>query len=1336
MVETQTQPSATAFSLHNWHILARILTGIYLLIMSMGVLSLPFLNAQWFSRPSLGALFLPDMRVSAILIPASSPTLPATSALQVGDCLIRLDGVATPNGAALLEALSNRAPGKEVFLSVLNRQGEMVTRIQVLQTWQPGWRLIYGEVPTLLGAVALLLAWLVFLRFGQTESGRATAMLAASLGFILGGSSDLLSTHTLVPLWVLALGMATAAQFDLSLSFAAGALPWSDLEKKRRTAYFTAAALVFGLYLLLTRDALRFSPLVWRGLFLVHAASALASGIVLVVYAHRSQTPLERTRALVLLATLALTFPSLGEWLGGLLFSLKAIARVAVILPALTLALPLAAAVILFSTVRFAAQRYVFIRTILDGLLALGYALLATGLTFLVGGSLITSRPLTLSGIFVFLALSLLPLYRALEKYLEAVLFQSDKALTERLNTLMRELTRAIDLPHILTLVRKAVNETLHPKILHIYLHDPTSDDYIATADESGRPSSDLRFGRTSALVQTLSQQSSMLYVANPTRLSATLYGEQARLALLGAQVYFPLKVQQHLAGWIALGPRASGQPYTTREYTFVSALADQVSLAVERSRVINDLNQRVRQMNVLIRVAQGVNITRTMEDMYELVYAQTSQIVPADAFQLLLYDGEKDALRVVFDVLRDERLNQRENPLVSLDTSLEGIILRQRKAILTDDYTRECRARGILIPQADLYAWMGVPLNAGAETIGVLALGSLNPEVHYTREQLDLLQAIADQTAGAIVKARLLDEAERRARQLKMLNDVTQKLSSTLALEPLLQSILENAAEILACEAGSLLLWDEPSNELVCRVVLGPVARYLLDQRMPSDKGLAGKTFQTRTPQIVNDVSTSPEWFRLPDEMTGFTTRAVLAVPLVVKERAIGVLEVVNRKDGKGFTSEDADLLSTFAAQAAIAIENARLYTMTDQALAARIEELSVMQRIDRELNATLDLHQTMGITLHWALRRSAAPAGLIGLLEDNALQPVAWQGLPETTVPDASALSRQLPLRSLRESGKPLKRTLAEEAAVLLENARVQVLLPIFREKGISALLVLESPDPAFCPDELMDFLQRLCDHAAIALANAQLYAAVRSANLAKSEFVSFVAHELKNPMTSIKGYTELLIAGAVGPVNEAQANFLSVIRSNVDRMNILVSDLNDLSKIEAGRMRLEFAPLTLSEIVAEVERSMRRQIEEKQQQLHINLPADLPPVWADRTRLIQILVNLVSNAHKYTDPGGHIILGAERTFNRWDAAGARDVVHIWVQDTGIGIAPEDQPRIFQKFFRSEDPKTREVPGTGLGLNITRSLVEMQGGKIWFESEYRKGTTFHFTVPVAETA
>jgi signal transduction histidine kinase len=267
-----------------------------------------------------------------------------------------------------------------------------------------------------------------------------------------------------------------------------------------------------------------------------------------------------------------------------------------------------------------------------------------------------------------------------------------------------------------------------------------------------------------------------------------------------------------------------------------------------------------------------------------------------------------------------------------------------------------------------------------------------------------------------------------------------------------------------------------------------------------------------------------------------------------------------------------------------------------------------------------------------------------------------------------------------------------------------------------------------------ENLAFLNRLSDNAAIAIYNAQLYDAIQRANIAKSDFVSFVAHELKNPMTSIKGYTELLAAGSVGAINEMQTNFLHTIRSNVERMSVLVSDLNDNAKIEAGRLRLDYRSVRVQDIVDDVLRSTRRQVEDKKQTIQLQIPPQLQNVWADPVRVGQVLTNLVSNAHKYTPEGGTVVVGAQETDNQWDPEGAKRVVHLWVRDNGIGISIEDQAKIFQRFFRSDDSKAREAPGTGLGLNITKSLVEMQGGRIWFESEFRHGTAFHFTVPVAE--
>jgi len=404
-------------------------------------------------------------------------------------------------------------------------------------------------------------------------------------------------------------------------------------------------------------------------------------------------------------------------------------------------------------------------------------------------------------------------------------------------------------------------------------------------------------------------------------------------------------------------------------------------------------------------------------------------------------------------------------------------------------------------------------------------------------------------------------------------------------------------------------------------------------------------------------------------------------------------------------------------------------------------------MQRIDRELNASLEIDRAMRITLDWALRQSKADAGFVGVAADDAVFVMTAKGYGAELAgylpaPDGNGNYNSLDLEELPamsetiSSGQP-NCLLAHEqtgdgAFGLLKETRMQVYIPIRRESYTIGVLLLESKQGEACPDEMINFLVRLSDHAAIAIANAQLYDEVLEANQAKSRFVSFVAHELKNPMASIKGYTELVAGGMAGPVTDMQTSFLDTVRSNVDRMDTIVSDLNDLTKIQVGNLSLEYHPIHIKDTLDEVIRSLNRQIEEKEQQLELDLPEDLAPVWADPARLAQILTNIVSNATKYTPNGGVFGIKAE-SHTEEDQPGL-DFVHIWVKDGGIGISEEDQEKIFQQYFRTDSAKEM-ASGTGLGLNITKSLIEMQGGRIWFESVFGQGTTFHFTLPVAET-
>jgi len=228
-------------------------------------------------------------------------------------------------------------------------------------------------------------------------------------------------------------------------------------------------------------------------------------------------------------------------------------------------------------------------------------------------------------------------------------------------------------------------------------------------------------------------------------------------------------------------------------------------------------------------------------------------------------------------------------------------------------------------------------------------------------------------------------------------------------------------------------------------------------------------------------------------------------------------------------------------------------------------------------------------------------------------------------------------------------------------------------------------------------------------------------------KSEFLAMAAHELRAPMTSIKGYSDMLLLGLAGQYEERQKQFLNTIKANVDRVLEMVSEFSDISRIETGALKLDIRPFRIDGLVSEVIVSLRPEIEAKEVNFTVEVPPALPEVWGDRARIIQVLTNLVTNAYKYTPEGGQIAITAQQV---------DDSVQVDVTDTGIGIAPQDQEKLFTRFFRADHPGVRRVAGTGLGLSIAKSIVDMHGGRIWVKSQLGEGSTFSFTLSLADYA
>jgi K+-sensing histidine kinase KdpD len=349
---------------------------------------------------------------------------------------------------------------------------------------------------------------------------------------------------------------------------------------------------------------------------------------------------------------------------------------------------------------------------------------------------------------------------------------------------------------------------------------------------------------------------------------------------------------------------------------------------------------------------------------------------------------------------------------------------------------------------------------------------------------------------------------------------------------------------------------------------------------------------------------------------------RSIMATPLWARGKVIGLAYVDSRAIAGLFSDDDLAMLDALSGQAAVAIDNAMLFNATDQQLAMHVEELQQLRRIDLLLNATLDADQAMQYTLEWACRLSGATSGHLGLIENDPprVHAVHHYGVDEITADPAN----------LEDAYPQVWDVIESRQAAMIDatqgGAQSLLIAPIRREHNVIGVVVLKRADSQPFTAEQQDLVERVVARAAVAIENAQLYAAVQAADRAKSEFVGIVAHDLKAPMTSIAGYSDLTLYQ--GGLSERQTEFVKRIKDTVRRMEMLVSDLADISRIESGHFFMDETRVKVSEVVQAV-KDGTMQIQERKHTLIENVEPELPDMQVDYYCLLQVLTNLVSNA-----------------------------------------------------------------------------------------------------------
>ncbi len=730
-----------------------------------------------------------------------------------------------------------------------------------------------------------------------------------------------------------------------------------------------------------------------------------------------------------------------------------------------------------------------------------------------------------------------------------------------------------------------------------------------------------------------------------------------------------PLILRERVVGVLTMAHSQVGY-FSEDDLTLLQTIADQASVAVENARLFAAEQERRHFAATLQEISRMINSTLDSTQVFSQILDQLARLVTYDSASIFVVEG--DSLKIVAT-----RGFKQEEAILGLNVaitaaSLSGAVLKTIQPLCVDDVQMDERwVKWNNHPESELIrGWIGAPLIVRDRAVGVINVDSYTVGAFGPKET-ELVTAFAEQAATAVANTQLFSDSQRRVQALSALAHTAQVVTESLNIDEIIERILKRTISSLDAEAASVALLDEKTDTLEFKFVSGKSADHLVGLRLKRGQGIAGWVVENSEPVVIPDVKEDSRFYPKIDEQTGFVTQTIAAAPILAESKTIGVLEAINPR-GDTFREEQINLLMGIAYLAGSAIIRARLFSETRSAQLryASLFEDSIDPLLITDLN---------------------------GNIKDANRHAERFLGHSRESLRE----------RSIFELGIPYADNVEKELAQLDHGETFSSEPPI--PQGEDQILPIEVHVKRIDIDQQPVFQWILRD----------VSERIELEQL-RSDLTSMIFHDLRAPIGNIISSLEVLETSTMKE-DDAFQSVLSIAQRSSRRASRLIESLLDLDRLEVGNAVIDKQKTSITALINEAVEEVRPIAEAKEHTLKIESPSTLPEVDIDFDLILRVMTNLLENAIKYTRTGGEIRVSAQK---------AREVLNISVKDSGSGIPPADQKRIFEKYARIH--RKGKPKGRGLGLAFCRLAVEAHGGKIWVESTEGEGSTFHFTLPL----